>query len=148
MKFGISTLTTDEGIRPVPLGRALEERSFDSLFVAEHAHVPVDRRTPCPGGGELPRMYYRTLGPFVALSAIAATTERVLLGTGIALVPQRDPITRTGPALPSDDGRAGDGEVPGPTGRGRRPVPLSRARGPSRPPQAPAEKDPEPRCRP
>ncbi|MEU2165882.1 LLM class F420-dependent oxidoreductase [Streptomyces sp. NPDC019208] len=93
MKFGVSTFITDEGIRPAPLGRALEERGFDSLFVAEHSHIPVSRRTPYPGGGELPDMYYRTLDPFVALSVIAAVTRRLLPATGIALVPQRDPIT-------------------------------------------------------
>ncbi|MET9877088.1 LLM class F420-dependent oxidoreductase [Actinacidiphila glaucinigra] len=92
MKIGISTFITDQGIRPAPLGTALEERAFDSLFIAEHSHIPVRRETPYPGGGELPEMYYRTLDPFVALSVIAAVTRRLLLGTGIALVPQRDPI--------------------------------------------------------
>ena len=93
MKFGISTFVTDQGIRPAPLARALEERAFDSLFLAEHTHIPVERRSPYPGGGELPQIYYRTLDPFVALAAAAAVTERLLLGTGIALVAQRDPIT-------------------------------------------------------
>ncbi|MEU6705988.1 LLM class F420-dependent oxidoreductase [Streptomyces wuyuanensis] len=93
MKFGVSTFVTDQGIRPAPLGSALEERAFDSLFIAEHSHIPVSRRTPYPGGGELPDMYYRTLDPFVALSVIGAVTRRLLLATGIALVPQRDPIT-------------------------------------------------------
>ncbi|WP_255954698.1 LLM class F420-dependent oxidoreductase [Streptomyces odontomachi] len=92
MKFGISTFITDQSIRPVPLGRALEDRGFDSLFIAEHSHIPAGRETPYPGGGELPDMYYRTLDPFVALSAIATVTERLLVGTGIALVNQRDPI--------------------------------------------------------
>lgn len=63
------------------------------MFIAEHSHIPVDRQTPYPGGGELPGMYYRTLDPFVALTAIGVVTERLLLGTGIALIPQRDPIT-------------------------------------------------------
>jgi probable F420-dependent oxidoreductase len=92
MKFGISTFITDRSIRPAPLGRALEERGFDSLFIAEHSHIPVERRSPYPGGGELPDMYYRTLDPFVALAAIATVTERLLVATGIALVSQRDPI--------------------------------------------------------
>ncbi|MGW6240569.1 MULTISPECIES: LLM class F420-dependent oxidoreductase [unclassified Streptomyces] len=92
MKFGVSTFITDQGIAPTTLGRAIEERGLDSLFIAEHTHIPVDRRSPYPGGGELPEMYYRTLDPFVALSAAAAVTERILLGTGIALVVQRDPI--------------------------------------------------------
>lgn len=92
MEFGVATFLTDEGIAPAALGRALEERGFGSLFLAEHTHIPVGRETPYPGGGELPRVYYRTLDPFVALGAIAAVTERLRLGTGIALVIQRDPI--------------------------------------------------------
>ncbi|MFE6687621.1 LLM class F420-dependent oxidoreductase [Streptomyces sp. NPDC057743] len=93
MKFGVSTFLTDQGIAPTALGPALEERGLDSLFIAEHTHIPVDRRTPYPGGGELPEIYYRTLDPFVALAAVAAVTERLLLGTGVALVVERDPIT-------------------------------------------------------
>jgi probable F420-dependent oxidoreductase len=92
VKFGIATFITDQGIGPVALGRAVEDRGFDSLFIAEHTHIPVERRSPYPGGGELPDIYYRTLDPFVALSAAAAVTERLLLATGIALMSQRDPI--------------------------------------------------------
>lgn len=92
MKIGVSTFVTDQGIRPAPLGRAIEERGFDSLFIAEHSHIPVDRRTPYPGGGDLPKVYYHTLDPYVTLAAIASVTERLLLGTGIALLVQRDPI--------------------------------------------------------
>jgi probable F420-dependent oxidoreductase len=92
MRFGIATFITDEGIRPGVLGRAVEERGFSSLFIAEHSHIPVSRESPFPGGGELPRRYYRTLDPFVALTAAAATTSRLRLGTGIALLPQRDVI--------------------------------------------------------
>lgn len=92
MKFGIATFVTDEGILPGALGRAVEERGFDSLFLAEHSHIPLSRRTPYPGGGDLPRMYYRTLDPFIALTAAAVSTEKLLLGTGIALLMQRDPI--------------------------------------------------------
>lgn len=92
MKFGIATFVTDETIRPAALGRALEERGFDSLFLAEHSHIPASRESPYPGGGELPRPYARTLDPFVTLSAIASVTENLLLGTGIALLIQRDVI--------------------------------------------------------
>lgn len=92
MKFGISTFVTDEGIGPAELGRAVEERGFDSLFIAEHTHIPVARQSPYPGGGDLPRIYYRTLDPFVTLTAAAVGTERILLGTGIALITERDPI--------------------------------------------------------
>jgi probable F420-dependent oxidoreductase len=92
MKFGVSTFVTDEGIGPAALGVALEERGFASLYLAEHTHIPVARQTPYPGGGDLPRHYYRTLDPFVALTAAGVVTERLELGTGIALINQRDPI--------------------------------------------------------
>jgi probable F420-dependent oxidoreductase len=92
MRFGISTFVTDEGIGSARLGQALEERGFESLFLAEHTHIPVSRESPWPGGAELPRRYYRTLDPIVTLTAAAAVTSRLQLGTGIALVIQRDPI--------------------------------------------------------
>lgn len=91
MKFGVSTFLTDEGLRPEELAVALEERGFDSLFVCEHTHYPV--HAPEPPDSDLPqRDYRRSLDPFVALGAAAALTERLILGTGIALVAQRDPI--------------------------------------------------------
>jgi probable F420-dependent oxidoreductase len=92
MDFGVTTFVTDEGIGPAQLGRALEERGFESLFLAEHTHIPVRRESPWPGGAELPRVYYRTYDLFVALAAAAAVTTRLKLGTGITLVVQRDPI--------------------------------------------------------
>jgi probable F420-dependent oxidoreductase len=91
VRIGVLTFVTDEGIGPVELGVALEERGFESLFLAEHSHIPVDAKTPYPLGGPIPRKYYRTLDPFVALTA-AVATEKLVLGTGIALVAQRDPI--------------------------------------------------------
>ncbi|GAA3530585.1 LLM class F420-dependent oxidoreductase [Amycolatopsis ultiminotia] len=92
MDFGISTFVTDQGIRPDVLGEALEERGFDSLFLAEHSHIPVRRQSPYPGGGELPSVYYRTLDPFLALTAAAVNTSELVLATGIALLIQRDTI--------------------------------------------------------
>jgi probable F420-dependent oxidoreductase len=92
MKFGIATFVTDESIGPARLGKELEARGFDSVFLAEHSHIPVDRASPYPSGGKLPRKYYRTLDPFVALTAMASATTDLLLGTGIALLPQRDLI--------------------------------------------------------
>jgi probable F420-dependent oxidoreductase len=92
MGFGVLTFVTDEGIGPVELGQALEQRGFESLFLAEHSHIPVDTETPYPMGGPIPRKYYRTLDPFVALTAAAVATKTLVLGTGIALIPQRDPI--------------------------------------------------------
>jgi probable F420-dependent oxidoreductase len=92
MRFGVLTFITDEGIGPVELGQGLEQRGFGSLFLAEHSHIPVDAKTPYPMGGPIPRKYYRTLDPFVALTAAAVATQELLVGTGIALMPQRDPI--------------------------------------------------------
>ena len=93
MHFGVFMFVTDETIGPAALARAVEERGFESLFLPEHTHIPASRATPWPGGRELPRPYYRTLDPFVALAAAAAVTERLRLATGICLVIQRDPIT-------------------------------------------------------
>jgi probable F420-dependent oxidoreductase len=92
MKFGVAMFPTDYAIDPVALGRLAEERGFESLFFPEHTHIPVSRRTPYPGGGELPRHYSHTYDPFVALAAVAASTERLLVATGICLVVERDPI--------------------------------------------------------
>jgi probable F420-dependent oxidoreductase len=90
--IGVLTFVTDEGIGPVELGVGLEQRGFESLFLAEHSHIPVDAKTPYPGGGPIPRKYYRTLDPFVSLTAAAFATEKLVVGTGIALIAQRDPI--------------------------------------------------------
>ena len=92
MKVGISTFVTDEGVAPGALAGMIEARGFDSLFIAEHTHIPLSRKTPYPGGGELPKKYYRTLDPFITLTAAATATERLLLGTGVALLIERDPI--------------------------------------------------------
>jgi probable F420-dependent oxidoreductase len=92
MRFGVLTFVTDEGISPAELGTELEHRGFESLFVAEHTHIPVNTKTPYPDGGPIPRKYYRPLDPFVALTAAAVATQTLVLGTGIALIPERDPI--------------------------------------------------------
>jgi probable F420-dependent oxidoreductase len=92
MKVGISTFVTDDSIAPGPLAAAIEERGFDSVFIAEHTHIPASRRSPYPAGGELPDKYYRTLDPFVALTAMAMTTKELLLGTGVVLLVERDAI--------------------------------------------------------
>jgi probable F420-dependent oxidoreductase len=93
MKFGLAMFPTDDAVDPATLARLAEERGFESLFFPEHTHIPASRRTPWPGGEELPRMYSHTLDPFVALAAAATATERLKLGTGICLVVERDPIT-------------------------------------------------------
>src|SRR3954454_8583484 len=92
MQFGVFYFPTDYGVDIGELASALENRRFESLFVCEHTHIPVSRRSPFPGGGELPKRYSHTHDPFVALSFAAAATQKLKLGTGIALIPQRDPI--------------------------------------------------------
>jgi probable F420-dependent oxidoreductase len=92
MRIGAFYFPTDYGINLAELGRALEDRGFASLFVPEHTHIPVSRRTPFPGGGELPKRYAHTHDPFVGLAFAAAATKKLLVGTGICLVPQHEPI--------------------------------------------------------
>ncbi len=93
MKFGVSAPLTDRGVGAVDFGRAVEEHGFESIWLPEHSHIPVTRRSPWPGGPELPEHYRRWPDPFVYLSAIAAVTSRLLVATGVCLVVQRDPIT-------------------------------------------------------
>ena len=92
MKIGIYIFATDYTIRIDELAREAEARGFESFFVPEHTHIPTSRRSPWPGGAELPRDYWHTLDPFVGLAAAAAVTSRLRLGTGIALLTERDPI--------------------------------------------------------
>jgi probable F420-dependent oxidoreductase len=92
MELGIMMFPTDQTIRPDDLAREVEARGFGSLWYPEHTHIPTSRKTPWPGGAELPEEYRRLFDPFVALMAAAAATERIKLGTGICLVAQHDPI--------------------------------------------------------
>ena len=92
MEFGASIFFTDYSISPAELAVALEERGLDSLWAAEHSHIPASRRTPTPGGGELAKRYYDVMDPFVTLTAAAAATTRLKVGTGVCLVIQRDTI--------------------------------------------------------
>jgi probable F420-dependent oxidoreductase len=92
MRYGLTIFPTDYSIHPAELGRAAEERGFESLWVAEHSHIPFSRKTPWPGGAELPKMYYDVVDPFVALAMAAAATTKLRVGTGICLVIQRDTI--------------------------------------------------------
>jgi probable F420-dependent oxidoreductase len=92
MKLGIATVITDEGIRPDVLAKSAEDRGFDSFVVAEHSHIPATRATPYPAGGELPHEFYRSYDPFVALTAAALATSKLLIGPGVLLLPQRDSI--------------------------------------------------------
>ena len=89
---GVVIFPTDQSIGPAELAREAEARGFESLWFPEHTHIPTSRRTPFPGGTDLPEHYRRTLDPFVALGVAAAVTTTLKVATGICLVAQRDPI--------------------------------------------------------
>jgi probable F420-dependent oxidoreductase len=93
MKYGVLMFAADYAIRPDELAIAAEERGFESLFFPEHTHIPVSRRSPWPGGGELPKEYWHTHDLFVTLTAAAAVTKTLRVGSGICLLVERDPIT-------------------------------------------------------
>jgi probable F420-dependent oxidoreductase len=107
VKFGIGYFPTDEGIDPATLARMCEERGFESLFFTDHTHIPASRATDYPAGGELPREYSRIYDPFVALMAAADATERLMVGTGVCLVIERDPIVTAKQAASVDRLSAG-----------------------------------------
>ncbi|HKU96607.1 MAG TPA: LLM class F420-dependent oxidoreductase [Vineibacter sp.] len=92
MKIGAVMFFTDYSMSPATLGRALEERGFESLWVPEHSHIPLSRKTPYPAGGPLIRPYYDIMDPFLALNTAATVTTTLKIGTGVCLMNQRDPI--------------------------------------------------------
>jgi probable F420-dependent oxidoreductase len=93
MDIGIQMFATDDAMRVDDLARAAEERGYESLWLPEHTHIPVSRRSPWPGGPVLPREYWHTHDLFVALSVAAAVTTRLKVASGICLLVERDPIT-------------------------------------------------------
>ena len=92
MKIGAVMFFTTDSMQPAPLARALEERGFESLWVPEHTHIPSSRKSEYPAGGPLIRPYYDIMDPFLALNTAATVTTKLKVGTGIALLTQRDPI--------------------------------------------------------
>ncbi|MBS0241038.1 MAG: LLM class F420-dependent oxidoreductase [Proteobacteria bacterium] len=92
MHYGVAIFFTDYSISATEMARALEDRGFESLWTPEHSHIPLTRKSAYPQGGDLPKKYYDVMDPFVTLSAAAAVTTKLKLGTGICLVVQRDPI--------------------------------------------------------
>ena len=77
MDIGAAIFFTDYSMGPAELGRALEERGFESLWAPEHSHIPLSRQSPFPQGGDLPKKYYDVMDPFVTLAAAAAATTRL-----------------------------------------------------------------------
>jgi probable F420-dependent oxidoreductase len=92
VKFGVAIFPTDYAISMSELAPAAEQLGFESLWVAEHSHIPVSRQSPYPAGGELPKHYFHTMDPFVALTVAAAASKTIRIATGICLLIQRDPI--------------------------------------------------------
>jgi probable F420-dependent oxidoreductase len=92
MDFGVFMFPTDFSMHPGELAREAEARGFAGLLFPEHTHIPSSRESPWPAGGELPKEYSHCLDPFVALTAAAAATKKLQVGTGICLVIERDPI--------------------------------------------------------
>jgi len=92
MDIGVFFFPTHYAIDLTELAVELEQRGFESLLTCEHTHIPASRKTPFPAGGEVPKQYYHTYDPFVALSFAAAVTKTLKIGTGICLVPQHDPF--------------------------------------------------------
>src|SRR5258708_11836471 len=92
MKFGIAIFPTDYAISMTEVAPHVEQAGFESLWVAEHSHIPISRQSPWAGGAELPKHYWHALDPFIALTAAALTTKTLKVGTGICLVIQRDTI--------------------------------------------------------
>ncbi|OLC23467.1 MAG: LLM class F420-dependent oxidoreductase [Chloroflexi bacterium 13_1_40CM_3_65_12] len=92
MKVGAAIFPTDYGISMTELAPLVEEAGFESLWVAEHSHIPTSRQSPWAGGAELPKHYWHALDPFVALTAAALASKKLRVATGICLVVQRDPI--------------------------------------------------------
>ncbi|HML14155.1 MAG TPA: LLM class F420-dependent oxidoreductase [Xanthobacteraceae bacterium] len=92
MHCGVTMFPTDYSIQPHDLAAEAEARGFESMWLPEHSHIPTSRKSPWPGGAELPKFYYDSYDPFLSLAAAAAVTKKIKLGTGICLVIERDPI--------------------------------------------------------
>jgi len=92
MQIGLTIFPTEYSIQPADLALEAEARDFESLWLPEHSHIPASRKSPWPGGAELPKYYCETYDPFVSLGAAAAVTKKIRLATGICLVVERDPI--------------------------------------------------------
>jgi probable F420-dependent oxidoreductase len=92
MLIGAAIFATDYAIRPDELARELEQRGYESLWLPEHTHIPASRRSPYPGGGDLPKEYWHTHDLFLALTAAAMATKKLRVASGICLIIERDPI--------------------------------------------------------
>jgi probable F420-dependent oxidoreductase len=92
METGVAYFATHDAVDPATLAQLVEDRGHESLFFSEHTHIPANRESPYPEGGELPRKYAHTYDLFVTLTAAGIATTRLRVGSGICLVIERDPI--------------------------------------------------------
>lgn len=92
MRLGVVMFATDYAIRPDDFAKECEDRGFESVWFPEHTHIPASRKSPFPGGGDLPKDYWHTHDLFTSLMAAAAATKTIKVGSGICLVIEHDPI--------------------------------------------------------
>src|SRR5436305_13278908 len=102
MNFGVAIFPTEDAQGPAELARMAQDRGFESLLFPEHTHIPANRETPYPAGGELPPEYSRMYDPFVALTAAASATRHLRIGTAVCLIIERDPIVTAKPVASGD----------------------------------------------
>ena len=94
MKFGALAFITESSAGPAVVAKKCEDLGFESFWLPEHAIIPTTHKTPYPASrdGKIPEPYYHIVDPFVGLAIAGAATSKIKLGTGICLVPERDPI--------------------------------------------------------
>jgi probable F420-dependent oxidoreductase len=88
--LAFSSMNTPSDPEPGELAVLLEQRGFESLWFGEHSHIPSSRATPYPPGGEMPEPYKWMMDPYLSLMTAANATSTLRLGTGIALMMERD----------------------------------------------------------
>ncbi|MFK7976133.1 MAG: LLM class F420-dependent oxidoreductase [Halioglobus sp.] len=109
MHLGFSSMNNANDPDPRLLAKTLEEAGFESLWYGEHSHIPVARKTPYPPGGEMPDPYKKMMDPYVSLTAAACVTTKLKLGTGIALLMERELFSQAKTIATLD--RLSDGRV-------------------------------------
>ena len=93
MSVGVSTPLPAYTVDPAFMAKKAEELGFESIWYAEHAAVPVESNSPFPAtGGEIPWTYSHFTDPYIALARASGATSTIKLGTGITLVPERNPL--------------------------------------------------------
>ena len=94
MNVGVSMPLPAYTINAAFMARKAEELGFSSLWYGEHPVMPVESASPFPGSddGVIPWTYSHFADPFIALAQASGATSTIKLGTGITLVPERNPL--------------------------------------------------------